>query len=63
MTQQNNNILDNNVTYVNFRAQQNNKVAQTTAEPTAAEIRALFAPRFGTEFTAWFIEQYEQLEA
>ena len=63
MTQQNNNILDNNVIHVNFRAQQANKVAQSGVNPTAAEIHALFAPRFGTEFTAWFIEQYEQLEA
>jgi hypothetical protein len=63
MTQENNKILDNNVIYVNFRAQQNHKVAQIAADPTPAEIHALFAPRFGAEFTAWFIEQYEQLEA
>ena len=61
MAQENNKILDNQaVIYVDF---QSRKTKQVVTNPSPEEIRALFAPRFGEEFTEWFIDQYKKLEA
>ena len=61
MSQENNKILDNQtVIYVDFQAR---KTKQVVTNPSAEEIYALFAPRFGTEFTEWFVAQYKSLEA
>lgn len=64
MTQQNNKILDNNtVVYVDFKSRREQKAASDVGNPSSDEIYALFAPRFGAEFTEWFIDQYKKLEA
>jgi len=48
------------VIYVNFKAQ---RTMSTAATHTPEQIYALFAPRFGSAFTEWFIDQYKTLEA
>jgi hypothetical protein len=51
---------DSAVIHVSFKAR---KTISTSGDHTPEEIYALFAPRFGTAFTEWFIEQYKKLDA
>ena len=64
MAQENNKILDNNtVIHVDFKAGKAQKAKTAAADLSPEEIYALFAPRFGAEFTEWFVDQYKKHEA